>query len=119
MAESGEKVSETAVQVKKMFEDISNKLVQTSKEISNLSQVLTNVKNSIAANIASLNINIERLHKTFETVFQLSEIENARKSLLDLSKTVEVELEKKNVSNMVSELIRALLKISKDNPQGE
>ena len=65
----------------------------------------------------SLNINIERLNNTFETVFQLSEIENARKSLLALSSSVEEELAKKNVSDMVSSLIRALLKMSKGNTE--
>jgi len=112
---SGENVSETAVQVKKMFEEISNKLVQTNQNISSLSQTLNNVKNSISSNIASLNINIDRLTKTFETVFQLSEIEKAKVTLLDLAKTVKQELDKKNVSDMVSELIRALLKMSKES----
>ncbi len=97
-----------------MFEDIANKLDQTSLNISNLSQTLTGVKNSIASNIASLNINIDRLIKTFETIFQLSEIAQARETLLDLTNVIQDELDKKNVSDMVSELIRGVLKISKD-----
>ncbi|MHA1379374.1 MAG: hypothetical protein ACTSRG_13420 [Candidatus Helarchaeota archaeon] len=112
---SGNNFSDAAIQIKKMFEEVSNKLVQTNQYIENLSKNLTNVKNSIASNIASLNINIDRLTKTFETIFQLSEIEKARTTLLELTKTVQQELDKKNVSDMVSELIRGILKISKQS----
>ena len=113
MAISENNVSDTAVQIKRMFEEISTKLVQTNNSITDLSKTLTSVRNSIVTTIASLNVNVDRLIKTFETVFKLSEIEDAKKSLLSLSNMIKEELNKKNVSDMVSELIRALLKLSK------
>ncbi len=113
MATSEGKVSDTAVQIKKMFEEISTKLIQTNNNINNLSKTLVNVKNGIASAIASLNVNVDRLTRTFETVFKLSEIEEAKQNLLTLTATIKQELDKKNVSDMVSELIRALLKVSK------
>lgn len=112
-------IPENVLQIKSMFDEISNKLNETNKNIINLSNALTNVKTHIASSITNLNINLDRLNKTFETIFQLTEIEEAKKTLLNLIATLEEEFDKKNVSNMISELIQAILKLSKQETPEE
>ncbi len=106
-------IPESAVQIKNMFEEISNKLIQTNKNIGDLTKVLTNLKTNIISSITNLNFNVDLLNKKFETVFQLSEIEQAKGTLLNLVETLKQEFDKKNVSEMVSDLIQAILKLSK------
>ena len=114
LAQSKDKVSETAIQVKKMFEEISNKLVQTGETISSLSQVLTNMRTGISKNIAALNVNIDRLNRYFETIFQLNEIQQAKNTIFNITNAVQDELDKQNVSEIISSLIQGLIKISKE-----
>ena len=118
MAGSNNTIPELATQIKNMFEEISIKLLQTNENIVDLTQALANIKTNITSSIASLNINIDRLINTFETIFQVSKIEETKKTIMKLTETLQDELDKKNASDMISELIQALLKMSKPTSEG-